>query len=488
MNISLEIISDKINYRDVYKLDSDMTINQFIDHIEDKFGEEVVNIKIKSIDGEERLVNLDDVVSKYQDDDDTFEVYTEEIRVKNDIDLYRPENRITFAEYQNFYKTGKTTDNIRQLRNAFITAIQAYAAEHRNGNSRRALAAARRKVESETEALETAKNRRALFLGYKQLNTSGLWITTLLSPEVNNRIDLKPSDIAADNIGNLYVISQRLRKIFKIPQNFQITPFAETVEFDKPATICYFKEKLYVGDDRLIREIDIKNQQVKTLAGNTDPEKEDIYNIVSGVGNEANFYELESIRPTDDGTLKVTCEDNMAIVELNGKVTKIETPNYDNWVEKQARDAEGNTYYFREGEFIIQSPDGSKKSYNQDIEMPLFDGPIERAGFGDLYASIGCTYDPVTRRVFFCNNDAVRVVEVVNDTSPTNRNKKAKQNILEELKAMPPTEVFPGGRNYHAAMNRLVAPPAPNERRRKTRKVRKARKAKKSRKHNSRRR
>jgi hypothetical protein len=180
------------------------------------------------------------------------------------------------------------------------------------------LAAARRKVESETEALETAKNRRALFLGYKQLNTSGLWITTLLSPEVNNRIDLKPSDIAADNIGNLYVISQRLRKIFKIPQNFQITPFAETVEFDKPATICYFKEKLYVGDDRLIREIDIKNQQVKTLAGNTDPEKEDIYNIVSGVGNEANFYELESIRPTDDGTLKVTCEDNMAIVELNG--------------------------------------------------------------------------------------------------------------------------------------------------------------------------
>jgi hypothetical protein len=76
----------------------------------------------------------------------------------------------------------------------------------------------------------------------------------------------------------------------------------------------------------------------------------------------------------------------------------------------------------------------------------------------------------------------------VNDTSPTNRNKKAKQNILEELKAMPPTEVFPGGRNYHAAMNRLVAPLAPNERRRKTRKVRKARKAIKARKYNSRRR
>ena len=101
--------------------------------------------------------------------------------------------------------------------------------------------------------------------------------------------------------------------------------------------------------------------------GNKDKglkKKEDIYNIVSGVGSEANFYELESIRPTDDGTLKVNCEDNMAIVELNGKVTKIETPNYDNWVERQARDAEGNTYYFREGEFIIQSPDGSKKSYN----------------------------------------------------------------------------------------------------------------------------
>ena len=89
-------------------------------------------------------------------------------------------------------------------------------------------------------------------------------------------------------------------------------------------------------------------------------------------------------------------------------------------------------------------------------------------------------------RVFFCNGDAIRIVEVVNDTSPTNRNKKAKQNILEELKAMPPTEVFPGGKNYHAAMNRLVAPPAPNKRRRKTRKARKAKKSRKNK--NSRRR
>jgi hypothetical protein len=483
MIVSLEIMSDKIEYRDVYELDSDMTINQFIDHIEDKFGEDVVNIKIKSIEGEEHLFNLDDLVSKYQDDDDTFEVYTEEINVKNDIYLYRPENRITFDIYQNFYKTGKTTDNIRELRNLFLSAMQAYTTEHRNGNSRRALAAAKQKVDVEVEKLKTAKNRRALFLAYKQLNTSGLWIVTLLSPDINNRINLKPSDIAADNVGNLYVVSERLRKIFKIPQNVEITPFAETVEFSSPRTLCYFKEKLYVGDDRLIREIDIKNQQVKTLAGNTDPEKEDIYNIVSGVGSEANFYELESIRPTDDGTLKVNCEDNLAIVELNGKVTKIETPDYDNWVERQARDAEGNTYYFREGAFIIQSPDGSKHSYNQDIEMPLFDGPIELAGFGDIYNNIGCTYDPVTHRVFFCNGDAIRVIEVVNDTTPTNLNKKAKQTILEELKAIPPTEVFPGGKNYHAAMNRFVA--RPNISRRKTRKERKA---KKSRKYNSRRR
>ena len=482
MAISLEIISNKIYYRDVYDLDTNITINQFIDHIEDNFGEEVVNIKVKSVDEVEIPINLDDLVSKYESDDYIFEVYTEEIRVKNDIDLTRPDDRITFAEYANFYKTGKTTDNIRQLRNVLLTAIQAYVAEQQNGNSRRALDAAKRKVESETESLKTAKNRRALFLGYKKLNTSGLWINTLLSPEVNNRIDLKPSDIAADDVGNLYVISKRFKKIFKIPQNFQISTFAVTAEFDEPQTICYFKEKLYVGDDRVIREIDVKNQQVKILAGNAD--REEIYNIVSGVGREANLYEIESIRATDDGTLRVTCEDNMGIVELNGKVTKVEEPNYTNWITRQARDAEGNTYYFDEGNFIIQSPDGTKKSYNKSyvhFGRVLLDGPIELAEFGDEFISIGCTYNPVINRVFFCNGDAIRIVEVVNDTSPTNRNKKAKQNILEELKAMPPTEVFPGGRNYHAAMNRFVAQPRPNERRRKTRKARKSRKNKNSR-------
>lgn len=126
----------------------------------------------------------------------------------------------------------------------------------------------------------------------------------------------RPTGLAADEAGNLYIADTGNNAIRKITSTGEVTTYAANLS--EPTGLCWKNGVLYAAETGAHRVIRIENGQAIVIAGNGSEGRAD------GAAAQAQFSSPQGLAVSDDGVIYVSDTGNNAVRRIqNGAVTTL---------------------------------------------------------------------------------------------------------------------------------------------------------------------